>query len=329
MPAPYPWQEGAWARLTAQMQQGRLPHGLLISGRQGLGQLELAQTMAAAALCEDRAADGSACGRCASCHLLAGGTHPDYKLVAPEEEGGAIRVDKIRDLGQFTVLSRRHGAYKVGIVAPADRLNLYAANGLLKTLEEPSPGVVLVLVSSQPARLPGTIRSRCQMLRVPAPDGETAAAWLQAHCNRPDAARALLAVHHGSPLLAKAAAEAEQDRLRQALGRELFRVAREQADPVAVAEAWSDSDLALIVECLLAVCQDLIRGRLAGTTHMRENPDMGEALASLAPGCDVQRLFQLRDYLMQAMGWLGSSLNARLMLEDLLLTWYQQVAARD
>ena len=75
--------------------------------------------------------------------------------------GGAAAAD--------LALTSHQGGYKVGILAPADSLNRFAANALLKTLEEPPPRTLLILVASEPSRLPATILSRCQRIQLRAP----------------------------------------------------------------------------------------------------------------------------------------------------------------
>ncbi len=98
----------------------------------------------------------------------------------PELKLGQISVDQVRDLAQQLALSSHEGAGTVVLIKPAHALNRFSSNALLKTLEEPRPGVLLILLTSSPSLLPATLRSRCLRLRLPAPDRESALAWLQA-----------------------------------------------------------------------------------------------------------------------------------------------------
>src|SRR5581483_3689892 len=93
--------------------------------------------------------------------------HPDWIQVQPVDDSRQIRIEQVRDLAQELSLTSHQGGYKVGVLSPADVLNRFAANALLKTLEEPPPRTVLILVATQPSRLPATILSRCQRIRVP------------------------------------------------------------------------------------------------------------------------------------------------------------------
>src|SRR4029077_7756243 len=106
--------------------------------------------------------------------------HPDLAWLRTAEDSQQIRIEQVRDLTADLALPSHAGGYKVGIVSPADALNRFAANALLKTLEEPPPRTLLVLTATQPSRLPPTVISRCQRLRVRAPTRAEGVAWLTA-----------------------------------------------------------------------------------------------------------------------------------------------------
>lgn len=179
-PAELPWHAAAIEQARKAWSIGRFPHAILLQGAEGLGKRELAAWLAAAVLCE-RSVDGELqhCGTCASCHLVAAGSHPDRHWLAPEEDKQQISVEQIRDMSaRLTQTSYRHG-YKVAIVEPAHQMTVSAANGLLKTLEEPTPRSVLILITSRPSGLPATVRSRCQKMTVQGPREDDAIAWLR------------------------------------------------------------------------------------------------------------------------------------------------------
>src|SRR6185312_6892575 len=94
-------------------------------------------------------------------------------------ESKQLRIEQVRELAEELALTSHQGGYKIGILSPADSLNRFAANALLKTLEEPPPRTLLILVASQPSRLPPTILSRCQKLRVQPPKRAESLEWLQ------------------------------------------------------------------------------------------------------------------------------------------------------
>src|SRR3569832_2564259 len=162
-----PWHEETWARLLAARRAGRLPHALLLTGPQGMGKQRFAENWMAGLLCEAPDAEGCACGVCRRCQLLAAGNHPDYRQLTPPEEGKVIGVDQVRELIQYIALTPQYGANKIATIHTADKLNINAANTLLKTLEEPPPLSLFVLVTAQPSRLPVTVISRCQRIHFP------------------------------------------------------------------------------------------------------------------------------------------------------------------
>ncbi len=122
-------------------------------------------------------------------------------MIRPIEESTQIRIEQVRELASELTLTAHQGGYKVGILSPADSMNRFAANALLKTLEEPPAGTLLILVATQPSRLPATILSRCQRVRVRAPERAEAVAWLEATRGPGDWER-VLAVLGTAPLLA-------------------------------------------------------------------------------------------------------------------------------
>ena len=162
-----PWHSEAWTSLRARLSRGALPHALLLCGPEGLGKRAFAEAFVALALCEQRG--DVACGRCRACQLLAAGSHPDRVRVGLEErDDGKLRseivVEQIRRLSERLAMTPQFGGLQLVLIDPAEAMNAAAANALLKTLEEPTRGTVIVLVSNAPGRLVATIRSRCQRI---------------------------------------------------------------------------------------------------------------------------------------------------------------------
>ncbi len=174
---PLPWQSQAFSRLVQMLHDGRLPHALLLTGAKGSGKSVFAGALAAAVLCRQQGA--TACGSCEGCALAAGGGHGDFRWLAPEEGKRAIGIDQVRQAIRFVQQTAGYGDSKVLVVSPAEAMTTAAANALLKTLEEPAGSSHLLLVSHRPGDLPATVRSRCQSIVLPAPDRESACAWLE------------------------------------------------------------------------------------------------------------------------------------------------------
>jgi DNA polymerase III subunit delta' len=154
--------------LQRSLAHGRLGHAYLFSGDQ-LADLELlARTLAKTLNCQKPIKTGGVttdcCDECLSCRKIENDTHADIHWVRPESKSRIITVEQMRDLMQQIQLKPAEAEYKVALIAAADRLNVQAANALLKTLEEPPAKTVLILLSTEPQRILETILSRCLRL---------------------------------------------------------------------------------------------------------------------------------------------------------------------
>lgn len=197
---PYPWQQGAWQRIQQQILQNKVPHALLLSGQQGIGKWHFAQSLADYLLCASPKAE-LACGQCRSCQLLSSHTHPDKKIVVPDDKGKAIKIEQIRELSQYVSKTAQQGGRKVVLLGPVEQLNTNAANALLKSLEEPAGDTILLLFTHVQSAVMATIRSRCQLLSMSAPARSMAIEWLnnlQIEDNQ-----TLLDLAGGAPLIAR------------------------------------------------------------------------------------------------------------------------------
>jgi DNA polymerase-3 subunit delta' len=201
------WLEPVRTEFVERLNSGRLAHALLLSGPPGTGKQEFALEMARGLLCLEGSMPG--CGSCRSCQLLNSGAHPDFRLLGLElnDKGNPrseIVIEQIRNLISALQLTTTISPGKVALVHPAEAMNRNAANALLKTLEEPPGDTVLILVSNDPGRLPATIRSRCQALRLRVPNHSVLLAWLRevSGCDAA-AAESALSAAAGSPLRAR------------------------------------------------------------------------------------------------------------------------------
>lgn len=318
MSALYPWQATQWASLTDRWRSGRLPHALLLRGPGGTGKNDFARRFAHALLCEQPGADGQPCGACRACALAAAGSHPDLLWVSPEEDSKFIRVDQIRSLSARLSGKSQRGGYRVALITPAERMNTEAANSLLKTLEEPGPDTVLLLVSAQPARLPATVRSRCQQLAFPLPDEEAAGPWLSERCQGA-AAAPLLALAEGAPLAALTLAQEDAATQREALFEDFQGLLTRRQDPIAVAAKWQSLDLERGLRWMAGWISDMIRLQAAAAPPRLSSADRTQALAKLAQQLPPRALFAQIDRLGEARRLMHTSVSAQAILEHVLI----------
>jgi DNA polymerase-3 subunit delta' len=131
---------------------------------------------------------------------LEAGTHPDFMAIGVAAGKKEIGVDLVRQLKRMIALHAVGGAHKVAIIDDAERLSIAAQNALLKTLEEPPPGSVLIIVTASPRALLPTVRSRCRLIALrPLPAAQVEAALRENAGLEAEEARNLASVAEGSP----------------------------------------------------------------------------------------------------------------------------------
>jgi len=324
MTALYPWLEPYRASLALVLEQGRFPHALLLSGQPGMGKAELAASIARMLLCEHPSAGFAPCGSCPGCVQFSAGSHPDYFHVSPGEDSVVIKIDQVRELAAQLSLSSHRGGYKVALLNPAEAMNISAANSLLKTLEEPSDNTVLLLVCTHPAHLPPTIRSRCQQIRVAAPDREVARTWLAGQLPGQDP-EVYLQLSNGAPLAALAQAQEGSIDARRERFEALVGMLDGRVSPLAVAQAWGKDEDLQGIRWLRDWLMDLLRIHMTGQTRWVRSADLADALARLARRLDNRILFEQLTHINRILRLTAaSSLNRQLMTEDILLAWAAQ-----
>lgn len=323
----YPWQAQVWQHLNQDSQ--RMPHALLLHGRTGIGKYDFARVFSQALLCANQGQNSQACSVCSSCNWFNDNSHPDFRLLSPEQEVEAddeavgskkakkktqISVAQIRDLSGFLSLSsHRNNGLRIVLIHPAEALNLASANALLKMLEEPATGVVFILVAHQLQRLLPTIISRCQKVSMPIPDESQALAWLneQGVAN----AKQQLAYLEGSPI------KVFNEQLQFTLLTEIWRMLAlgRKLEPNVAASAFITNSVEVGVIALQKWIYDLAAMKLGKQTryHLQHT----SALQALAEKVNLSRLFDLQRKTDELRKLALHPLNHDLQMESLLLEY--------
>lgn len=189
-------QDKAKRMLSRSLAAGRVPHAYIFKGPEGVGKRLFARGVAAAVNCRDKERIG-ACGICSSCKKFRSMNHPDFQVVSPEK--GVIKIDQIRRLTKELSYPPYESTMRVVVLEDVQTMRREAANGLLKTLEEPPENNLLILTAEASQELLATLISRCQVVpftRLSVDD--TMTILVQRGVER-EAARLLARLSEGSP----------------------------------------------------------------------------------------------------------------------------------
>lgn len=307
---PLPWHEQEWEHLAAQMVCDRLPHALLMVGRQYIGKTQLALALSRLLLCAQP--DGLLnCGRCHACELNARGNHGDFLWVEPIENSRVIRIDQIRNVVRFTSTKAAFGSRKVIVIAPAERMNVNSFNALLKPLEEPSNDTYLILICNQLQSIPATIRSRCQILRLTTPAREACLRWLDKFTADPKQSRSLLAIAGGLPVLAHQLYLSDGTEGYMAKRLALESLAYLRISVPEVAQLWSNDEIGSFLQFLASRLQFIISTLSAEQLKMQQSHGLFELLGEV---------YQLQQSIIS-----GANPNKQLLLLGLLSKYLRQL----
>jgi DNA polymerase-3 subunit delta' len=307
------WNRPLWDNVLERRRRGAMPHALLLGGPAGLGKRVFAANLAALLLCEKPV--DMACGTCRSCLLVAAGSHPDRVEINLElrDDGKTLRseivVEQIRVLSKRLSMTAQFGGHQVALIDPADLMNNAAANALLKTLEEPGPGTVMLLISDQSTRLPATIRSRCQRVDFVLPNAAEAVGWLKRQ--GVDGAAQALEAAAGNPGLALELARGGGLALRTEVASDLANLWTRKAAPAEVANRWAKSE----AERRTWFAAQLAQAETAAQSRQSRGP---LALTAIS---DFNKLAQWFREAGRVREQLRTPVRSELLLLELLLAW--------
>ncbi len=179
----YPWLQPLWRSWQLLSETHKVPGAMLCSAPDGSGIEQLAERFVHTLVCSHSTSEP--CGVCHSCELAASGNHPDIHWITPEKAGKAISVDQIRQCNRWALESSQLAGKRVIVISPAEAMNQFASNALLKTLESPPQDCVFLLLSNNKNLLLPTIISRCQKWHLAMPQMTETYRWLQSQTDQP------------------------------------------------------------------------------------------------------------------------------------------------
>lgn len=170
MQAAHPWpvygHDWAVEYLRKGIRHDRIRHAYLITGTESVGKSTLATAFAMALNCEQPTPDARPCGECRACKLIRAGNHIDMLYSETDANTGVLKIDTIRSVTNRIAMKPYEARYRVAIFADFDHAQPRAQDALLKTLEEPPPYAVLILLASSLEPILPTITSRSQVIRL-------------------------------------------------------------------------------------------------------------------------------------------------------------------
>lgn len=326
-----PWQQSLWADLQNRLQDGRLPHALILSGSKGTGKQNFVHAFARSILCKNKNAENNtnnnACGHCSACQQFDAGNHPDMSWVTFEVNDKTkklsteIKIDQIRHLCTQLSKTSLYAGYKIAVITPADRMNKHTANGLLKTLEEPADKTLIFLVTDKPSRLPITIRSRCQQLEITKPDRAEGVQWLQQQGIASVLAEELLELANFAPLEALRLFDTDAVALSDSTFKEFMGLYENRLDPIHIAATWDKADGHFRLRLMITWVEQLIRCCFTQSSIGTMPAKKLQALQAITSGLDPVDLYAFKETLNTTLYQLDTTANFQLIIEDVLIFW--------
>ena len=175
----------AVALLKEHIARDQLRHAYLFTGPGGLGRRTIALRFAQALNCPQPLEPGEPCLTCPTCRRIENIAHADLTIVQSERPGEVLKVDQVRGLTRSLALSPYESKYRIALLLRFEEAHPSAANALLKTLEEPSRHVVLILTADSVENLLPTVVSRCEVMRFRPVALDKLSRWLVENMNIP------------------------------------------------------------------------------------------------------------------------------------------------
>lgn len=315
-----------WAvdHLRKGLVNNRIRHAYLITGVESVGKETLARAFAQALNCTHEDEMVRPCGECRSCRLIASGNSPDMLFSELDPNTGALKIEEIRTVTQRLALKPYEARYRIAILRDFDHAQPRAQDALLKTLEEPAPHAVLILLALTPDALLSTITSRSQIINLRPVPTPVIAGLLQQRGADPAQAELIAHFSGGRPGWAIRAHETPEvlEQRAQALDMLEDCLVQNRASRFNLAESLARDKLALypLLELWQTYLRDLVH-ICSGSMHSPANPDREASLQRLAGHLDIADALAALNATRDLLGKLSLNINTRLALEVMFLDY--------
>ena len=325
-----PWHQSAHKKINQMIDQNHLPHALLITGVQKIGKFEFAQALIQKLLCKE-----SSCGKCGVCLSLTKdepNTNIEHSVLirrshypnliycrAELNDSGSmskdIRVDQIRAFCDS--LGKTADSLQIGIIFYADQMNVNAANGLLKTLEEPRKNTLIILLAHNARSLPQTVLSRCQTIHINPTYEKESADWLSKNIDKDSRddfdALQLLESSHGIPHKALEDLKGDYFFHYQNWQNLLLEIA---ISPTKIydTEIFDGNEIE-VLKCLQQLLNEGIKIKIL--SHEGANLELNKVVERTSSNY----LFNLQDDINSAISMSQTTVNMKLLLDNVLIVW--------
>ncbi len=321
----FPWHQQTWQQFTKARTQNKLPHAILLSGEEGIGKLSLAKRMAKSLICLNTVSTATdACNECQSCKTYESGANPDFTHISLLEDKQQIGVDQIRALSDFLNYSRSYNTNRVVIINPTERMNINAANSLLKSLEEPSAHTVIILVTAKLNQLLPTIKSRCQLFSVKTPSKDESVHWLQQHqshqnqnSNQLVDPEIVLEMTGNKPLKAINISQDDIENRNQFF-QDLSTVIHQQITITEMAKKWEKHDFETLLNWQILFIQSTIKSELSTDTNVDNSSNSNNKLSQHLSAEEHWNLYQ---NLIKQKQYIHTSVNSLMFMENMIMLW--------
>ena len=307
--------------LRQSLLKGRLHHAYLFIGPDGIGKRTLALALAQAIHCAELESDF--CGKCGACRAIQTGNHADVRILEPLSNKKDISIQQVRELEKALSLRSFSGRQKLAIIDPATLMNWPAQNALLKTLEEPPQGCILILIAPNPGALLPTVRSRAFALSfTPLPRRLMVSFLISQRGKTREQAEVLAALTMGS--LGAVSRFDKEKMIEKRLDWMKTLVSLRAGDyraalNAAEALAWNREETLKFLEWAELWYRDLLTFRVAHAPDKILNMDMLPQIEEQSARIDADDLFSLLSKTVEASQLIQRNLNRRMVIEDLLL----------